>query len=67
MTDFERFAGLAVDDPALRARLLSETEVEPFVAEVIAAAAERGLAVSAAEVRSALDAASRRWIARQVR
>jgi hypothetical protein len=67
MTDFERFAGLALDDPDLRERLLSEMEVEPFVAAVIAAAAERGLAVSAPEVRSALDAANRRWIARQAR
>jgi hypothetical protein len=67
MTDFERFRELAVGDAALRDQLLAETETVAFVEAAMAAARERGLAVTEEELRSELESATRSWIARQVR
>ena len=67
MADFERFRAMVLTDSSLRERLLAETELDPFVDQVIALAGECGLTVTEAEVRSALEAASRSWVERQVR
>jgi len=57
---------LVVDDPGLRQRLLAVVDRDAFVAEVVAVASERGIALSPGEVVAALDAATRlrrdRWV-----
>ncbi|HXK03326.1 MAG TPA: hypothetical protein VMS37_13045 [Verrucomicrobiae bacterium] len=67
MSDFERFRTMAVEDQVLLERLLAETDQDCFVDAVTRAAAELDLGVTPEEVRVALQAASRSWIARQAR
>ena len=67
MADFERFRAVVLEDASLQEQLFAETEVESFIARLIDLATQRGFAVSEEEVRSALLAANRSWIERQVR
>jgi hypothetical protein len=65
--DFEKFRALVLEDVALQDRLLAEREAEPFISLVVDLAHERGLSVTAAEVRAALTEARRSWFERRVR
>ncbi len=58
----QSFAALLHADPALAAELRRAPDQEAFVALLVARARERGLAISAAEVTAALDAAKRAWM-----
>lgn len=66
MTDSDpplrRFQAMVCADPALAAELRRAPDHEAFVALVVARAQERGLAVGAAEVAAALEAAKRAWM-----
>ncbi|MCU1356489.1 MAG: hypothetical protein JWM89_1907 [Acidimicrobiales bacterium] len=63
--DWVAFRQLVFDDPAL-ARTLAGVAPAAFVSEVVAAAAERGLAVEPAEVDAAVNAGRRAWFERWI-
>ena len=63
--DWATFRQLVFDDPALAGRLASSAP-GAFVSVVVAAAAERGLAVQPAEVDAAVNAGRRAWFERWI-
>jgi hypothetical protein len=58
----QRFQAMVQADPILAAELRRASDHEAFVALVVARAQERGLAISAADVGAALEAAKRVWM-----
>jgi hypothetical protein len=64
--DLDRLRADVVADPGLLSRLLTHRERSSFTDAVCALAAERGLAVTPAEVDEALRAARRAWLERWV-
>ena len=63
---FARFRQIVLADSALERRLQSIPEWPSFVAEAITAAAERGVALTEADVLAARDQARRSWLERWV-
>lgn len=63
--DWAAFRELVFDDPVL-ARTLAGVAPGAFASEVVAAAAERGLAVQPAEVDAAVNAGRRAWFERWI-
>jgi hypothetical protein len=66
MSDFSQFKRLVFADSFLRDSLLAETELEPFLALVVALARERGLTLTKDEVRREHQSAAHGWMMRQV-
>jgi len=64
--DFAAFQRLVVNDAELFARLENASTADAFVALAIELGAVRGLAFAADDVRTALQAARRAWIERNV-
>jgi hypothetical protein len=63
---FARFRQIVLADPALERRLQAVTDWPSFVEEAIGAAAERGVALTEADVLAARDQAKRSWLERWV-
>jgi hypothetical protein len=66
LEEFARFRRIVLADPALERRLQSISDWPSFVEEAVGAAAERGLALTEADVRAARDEARRSWLQRWV-
>jgi hypothetical protein len=62
----EQLRERVVDDPAVRARLLSAPDRPSFVAAVTAVALQYGLEVSAEEIEAGLSAARQQRLAKWV-
>lgn len=63
---FARFRRIVLDDPALQERLRSFGEWHRFVEAAIAAASERGIALSEGDMLAAREEAKRSWLDRWV-
>jgi hypothetical protein len=63
---FERFREIVLADPALEQRLKSIPDWTSFVEAALGAAAERGVALTEADLRAARDQARRSWLERWV-
>ncbi|HEX7133727.1 MAG TPA: hypothetical protein VF228_14215 [Iamia sp.] len=63
---FDRFRRRVVADPELRARLLAEDDPQRFAVRVVALAHVEGIDIGLDTVRTEMDAARHRWLARWV-
>ena len=65
--DFSQFRAMVLEDESLQGRLFAEAEIEAFAALAVQLAAERGLDITATEVRWAVQdaraGAIERWCA----
>jgi hypothetical protein len=66
LDQFARFREIVLADPALEQRLQSILEWPSFVEEAIASAAERGVALTEADLLAARDQARRSWLERWI-
>jgi hypothetical protein len=64
--EFVRFRRLVLDDPALQARLREIRAWPAFVEASVDAAAERGVALTSADLVAARAAATASWLERWV-
>ena len=61
---FARFRTVVLDDPALQQRLKTITDWEPFTAEVVAAAHERKIDLTTADIDAERRQALVDWLSR---
>ena len=66
LEQFARFREIVFADPALERRLQSVPDWPSFVGEAVAAAAERGVALTEDDLLAARDQARRSWLERWV-
>jgi hypothetical protein len=63
---FARFRAAVLEDPALQERLRAIDDWEPFTAEAVAAASERGIELTADDVDTERSQALLGWLTRWV-